>query len=56
MKTLRILAIICFVIVAILIVVGVYMVKNDFISLYDIASSLPYGAMQDFAYQLFGLA
>lgn len=56
MKTVRIVAAICFFIFAVLTAIGVYLIINDMISLYDIAYNLPSGFIRDGAFYLFGLS
>lgn len=55
MKTVRVVAAICFMIFAVLTAIGIYIIINDMISLYDIADNLPYGFLRDGAFYLFGL-
>lgn len=55
MKTIRILAVIFFLVFLILTTIGIYLIIKDSISLYSIADSLPYGFIRDSAIYLFNL-
>ncbi len=55
MKTIRILAVIFFLVFLILTAIGVYLIIKDSILLYSIADSLPYGFIRDSAIYLFNL-
>ena len=55
MKTIRILAVIFFLVFLILTAIGIYLIIKDSISLYSIADSLPYGFIRDIAIYLFNL-
>lgn len=56
MKTVRVIAAICFMIFAVLTAIGIYLIINDIISIYDIVNNLPYGFIRDGAFYLFGLS
>lgn len=55
MKTVRLVASICFMIFAVLTAIGIYLIINDMISFYDIAYNLPYGFIRDIAFYLLEL-
>lgn len=56
MKTVRVVAAICFLIFAVLTAIGIYLIIKDMLSIYDIAYNLPYGFIRDGVFYLFGLS